>query len=496
MNFNKAVQVTPNVYWIGKYLEHDPFQCHPYLIVNGDESILVDPGSMMEFNAVVEKTKELIPLKNIKYIILHHQDPDLAAAVPALEQLIDREDLQIITHSRISVLIKHYMVKSSYYEIDKNNFVLKTNNGLTLNFLTTPYCHSPGAFVSYEPENKILFSSDIFGGLEESWEFFADESYFEKARLFHEAYMPSRNIFNYSLSKIEKLDIDMILPQHGSIIKKEFINKLIDDMKKLDCGIYIDKKYQKDLIDVIEKLEVEIEKNSQKDKMLYEQAKTSQMGEMLGMIAHQWRQPLNAMSAAAINLSLKQDFDLLSKDDIIEHSEFIQKTTQEMSKTIETFMNFFKPKDEKKVLTFGVIIDEVSSLIIGQLKNKDIKFLSLSDYSNINVHQSELSHIMINLIKNSIDAFEDKNIKNKMIEIKSYIEDSSVVIKVIDNAGGIPDEILSKIFNPYFTTKEQGKGTGIGLHMTQRIVKEIFQGEISVENYNNGAIFTIKFPKL
>ncbi len=495
MNFKKAVKVTPNIFWIGKYLENDPFQCHPYLILNGDESILVDPGSMMEFSAVVEKTKELIPLSDIKYIILHHQDPDLAAAVPALEQLIDRDDLQIITHSRLTVLIKHYMVRSSYYEIDKNDFILNTKNGLTLNFITTPYCHSPGAFVSYEPENKILFSSDIFGGLEESWEFFADDTYFEKARLFHEAYMPSRNIFNYTLNKIEKLDIEMILPQHGSIIKREYISKLIDDMKKLDCGIYIDKKYQKDLIDVIEKLEIEIEKNHQKDKMLYEQAKTSQMGEMLGMIAHQWRQPLNAMSAAAINLSLKQDFGLLNDDEIKDHSEFIQKTTQDMSRTIETFMNFFKPKDDKKVLTFGEIIKEVSSLIEGQLKNKNIKFLSLSDYSNINVHQSELSHIMINLIKNSIDAFEDKEIENKMIEIKSYIEDDFVIIKVIDNAGGIPDDILCKIFNPYFTTKEQGKGIGIGLHMTQRIVKEIFNGSIDAENLNNGVVFTIKFPQ-
>jgi len=495
MDFTKAIEIAPNIYWIGKYLENDPFQCHPYLILNGDESILVDPGSMMEFNAVVEKTKELIPLKNIKYIILHHQDPDLAASVPALEQLIDRDDLQIVTHSRITVLIKHYMVKSSYYEVDKNNFVLHTKNGLSLNFVTTPYCHSPGAFVSYEPNSKSLFSSDIFGGLEESWEFYADETYFEKAKLFHESYMPSRNIFNYTLKKIEELDIEMILPQHGSIIKREFIPKLIDDMKNLDCGIYIDKKYQKDLIDVIEKLEIEIEKNSQKDKMLYEQAKTAQMGEMLGMIAHQWRQPLNAMSASAINLSLKQEFGILNEDSITEHSEFLQETTQKMSKTIETFMNFFKPKSGRKNLAFADIINEVSSLIEGQLKNKSIKFLSISDYSHINVYQSELSHILINLIKNSIDAFDGKEIENKIVEVKSYLDGEFVIIKVLDNAGGIPKDVIEKVFNPYFTTKEQGKGTGIGLHMTHRIVKEIFYGTIDVENSKDGAIFTIKFPK-
>ncbi|MEA2100220.1 MAG: ATP-binding protein [Campylobacterota bacterium] len=495
MDFKKAVQIAPKIYWIGKYLENDPFQCHPYLIVNGNESILIDPGSMMEFDAVLEKTKELIPLKNVKYIIVHHQDPDLVASVPALEKLINREDLQIVTHSRMTVLIKHYMIKSDYYEIDKNDFVLNTNNGISLKFITTPYCHSPGAYVSYEPNTKVLFSSDIFGGLEESWQFYADENYFEKAKLFHEEYMPSRNIFNYTLNKIKKLDIEMIAPQHGSIIKREYIDKLIEDMKKLDCGIYIDRKYQKDLLDVIEKLEVEIEKNTQKDKLLYEQAKNAQMGEMLSMIAHQWRQPLNAMSASAIHLSLQQNFGMLDEKAILEHSAFLQEATQKMSKTIDTFMNFFKPKNEKQILTFEEIIDEVLSLIAGQLKNKNVKFLFLSDYSHINVYQSELSHILINLIKNSIDAFEDKNIEDKMIEVKSYIENDFIIIRVLDNAGGIPNSIIEKIFNPYFTTKEQGKGTGIGLHMTQRIVKEIFQGSIEVENYNDGSAFTIKFPK-
>jgi len=221
MDYTKAIEIAKNIYWVGMYLKNDPFQCHPYFINNGDESILIDPGSMMEFETVIAKTKQITDLKNIKYIILHHQDPDLCASVPQIEKLIARDDLQIITHSRMSVLIQHYQISSTYYEIDKNELKLITPNGFKLEFHTTPYCHSPGAFVTYEPKSKVLFSSDIFGGLEESWEFYAKDDYFEQAKAFHSAYMPSKDIFNYSLRKIEKLDINLIAPQHGSIIERK-----------------------------------------------------------------------------------------------------------------------------------------------------------------------------------------------------------------------------------------------------------------------------------
>ncbi len=254
MDYTKAIEIAKNIYWVGKFLENDPFQCHPYFIKNGDESILIDPGSMLELEAVTSKTKSLIDLKNIKYIILHHQDPDICASIPEIEKVIGRSDLQIITHSRMIVLIKHYMITSDYYEIDKNDFKLTTQNGLTLDFITTPYCHSPGAFVSYDPQTKVLFSSDIFAGLDESWDFYAKDDYFSQAKAFHSTYMPSKDIFNYSLRKIEKLDINLIAPQHGSIIERRFIYNLIEDMKNLECGLYIDKKYNNELIDTIEEL--------------------------------------------------------------------------------------------------------------------------------------------------------------------------------------------------------------------------------------------------
>lgn len=252
-DFSKPIQIAEDVYWVGIYLENDVFQCHPYMILNGDESILIDPGSKLEMKALIRKIASLTSLKNIKYIILHHQDPDLCAAVPTIERLIKRDDLLIVTHSRMSVLIKHYGIKAKYYNVDHNDFVLKTRDRI-LRFYTTPYCHSPGAFVTYDERTKVLFSSDIFGGLEESWSFYADDNYYSHIEGFHMAYMPSRDILNYALRKIEELDLELIAPQHGSIIKKEQIKPLIQKMKLMNCGLYIDKKYTEDLQRTIEKL--------------------------------------------------------------------------------------------------------------------------------------------------------------------------------------------------------------------------------------------------
>ena len=247
MNFKEAIEIAQNIYWVGMFLENDPFQCHPYFIDNGDASVLIDPGSMLEFDSVVEKVNSISHMSKIKYIILHHQDPDLAASVPEMEKLIDREDLLIITHSRMVPLIKHYLIQSDYYEIDRYAHRLQAD-GLDLQFVTTPYCHSPGAFVSYDLHTKTLFSGDIFGGMGESWDFYAGDDYFERARQFHAEYMPSRDIFNYALKKIEVLDMEIIAPQHGSIILKPQISALIEQMKALECGLYLEDGYRNELL--------------------------------------------------------------------------------------------------------------------------------------------------------------------------------------------------------------------------------------------------------
>lgn len=491
------IEIAKNIFWIGMKLENDPFQCLPYLIKNGDESILVDPGSMLEFDEIVRKIKLLVSIHDIKYIILHHQDPDLAASVPELEKLIDRDDLRIITHSRMSLLIKHYMITSPYYEIDKEGYRLKCKSGLELEFYTTPYCHSPGAFVSYEPKTKTLFSGDIFGGIEHSWSFYADSSYFEKARLFHEEYMPSKDIFNYSLDKIAKLDIDLIAPQHGSIIKREFIADLIKDMKSLDCGLYIDKGYNEELLDTIKKLQKSQQKIKEQSAMLVEQTKRAELSEVMQNIAHQWRQPLSIISTSVGIVREKNRASTLAKEELEERFAKLEDKILYLSQTIEDFLDYYKPTKNIELFSIKEAIHKALSIIHIAEASIDIEAPEIS-YLGC---QNDLVQVLVSLVSNINDIIGIREIKNPKVLIKLSENDKIISLSIEDNCGGIDEANLSKIFDPYFSTKHSSMGTGLGLHIAREIVTKSLGGMIKAINISNnsgtiiGAKFTIELDK-
>lgn len=496
-NTSEAVEIAPSIYWVGMHLKGDPFQCHPYLIKNGNESILIDPGSMLEFDETVRKIKTLIPMSDIKYIILHHQDPDLAAAVPEIEKLINRDDLLIVTHSRMSLLVKHYLIKSSYYEIDKHENSLTTSTGLKLDFLTTPYCHSPGAFVSYEPASKVLFSGDIFGGIEESWDFYADESYFEKAKLFHQEYMPSKDIFNYALGKIEKLDIAFIAPQHGSIIEKKYVPKLIEDMKNLDCGLYIEEKYNRELLDTIQELQRKEVELKERDLLLFEQSKRAEIGEMIGNIAHQWRQPLAIINTSLAILKEKNRANLLTKEEIADKLEKMEKRVVYLSETIEDFMSYYSPEKEKSWFSIDDAVKKSLEIIHF---NEDVVKLDTQFNGTVKIFGliNEYVQVIVSILSNINDLVRIKNLTDITVTIMIQKSEEFSTLIIEDSCGGIEDENLSKIFNPYFTTKHKSMGTGLGLHIAKMIIEDNMKGFLTAQNIYNeknekvGAKFTIK----
>jgi signal transduction histidine kinase len=246
----------------------------------------------------------------------------------------------------------------------------------------------------------------------------------------------------------------------------------------------------KNLLDEVQR---EVQKNKIRDTILFSQAKAAQMGELLNMIAHQWRQPLNAISGSTINLSVRKEIGLLEDNDIFEHVEFVEKQTQHMSQTINDFMNFFKPSKEKNSFCIKELLEKIHTIVDAQLKNKSITLKLIGEEIIFDSYEKELSNVFLNFISNSRDAFESLNIDNKQIIIKvDKKENNEIEIIYQDNAGGIPQDIIEKIFNPYFTTKDQGKGTGIGLYMTKRIVEEVLKGNISVTNIDNGVEFIIK----
>jgi PAS domain S-box-containing protein len=610
----RPVCIANRCYWVGKYIKDEPFQCHPYFIENGDESILIDPGGVLEIEKVIEKINMLRPLHDIKYIVLHHQDPDLAASVPLLEKRIERDDLHIVTHSRMTLLLEHYGIVSDFYEIDKHAFKLVTQSGLQLRFLTTPYCHSPGAFVTYHPEEKVLFSGDIFGGMEKSWQLYADENYFEQTVAFHKAYMPGRDIFNYSLRKIERLDMVLIAPQHGSLIREPYIRPLIKRLKELECGLYIEETYKQNLIDTIDRLREETLKNElileaspnaviavnekkevilfnkkaeemfgytkeemlgnyslpkivpprylkaherglneflqcesctmlrditlefeglrkngemfpirirfgtykhdgtviivaniedttqekRQEEILKRQTHLAQMGEMLGMIAHQWRQPLSAIAMTSQVLAIKARKDIIDKEILQQSAEKIDKYTRFLNRTIEDFRNFFKPDNEKEYIRFDDIVTSVIEIVLPQLQKNHITlktYLACND--RIVTYGNELKQVLLNLIKNAEDVFEERHIKDPRITIETYKnQDGTYTLSVSDNGGGIDKEILPLIFDIYFTTKDKRNGTGMGLYMSKIIVEEHCRGKLFAENTNEGARFRVAVPSL
>jgi signal transduction histidine kinase len=262
----------------------------------------------------------------------------------------------------------------------------------------------------------------------------------------------------------------------------------------------------KKLNDMNKNLENLVEKKSkeliQKEKILNHQSKMAAMGEMIENIAHQWRQPLSVISTAATGAKLKKDFDTLSDNDFYETMNIINNSAQHLSDTIDDFRNFFT--NEKEVSTFdaNIPIDKVLYLISSKLKNRNITIIKNTEVISILGLVNEFIQVLINIINNAVDAFEDNSCKEKMIFINLYKENNKLILKIKDNAGGIKEDILDRVFEPYFTTKHKSQGTGIGLYMSTEIIKKHMNGNLSVSNqeytYNNikyiGAEFKIEIP--
>jgi len=257
--------------------------------------------------------------------------------------------------------------------------------------------------------------------------------------------------------------------------------------------------YNKNLEEVNNSLEKqiikEVEENREKDNILSIQSKQAQMGEMVSMIAHQWRQPLNAISSSAILLQLENDMDRLTSEHITKTSTFIQDKTQDMSEIIDSFLEFSKPISDNDYFNIENIIQRVLKIINTQF---ELNLIEINMIYDENYHKRELKgsrnlleQVLLNILINIKDAFDEhKELKKKFISI---FVNSTGNITIKDNAGGIPDNIKDKVFNPYFTTKEEGKGTGLGLYMSRKIMKTNFQGDLLYEPIANGSCFKINF---
>ncbi|UTJ05585.1 sensor histidine kinase [Arcobacter roscoffensis] len=266
---------------------------------------------------------------------------------------------------------------------------------------------------------------------------------------------------------------------------------------------YLSKILQKRFLRYKKAIEEKALENTRQHTLLSQQSKMAAMGEMIGNIAHQWRQPLSTISTVSTGLKLQKELNIIDDKDLYDGLDNINNTVQYLSNTIDDFRNFFRTDKEKSQFSVQESFDNAISLVKTSFHNKEIEIIKNSEDYEINSYKNELIQVIINLLNNAKDELikKDKNFE-KIVFLSVFKEDNSIKIQVKDNAGGIPEDIIDRVFEPYFTTKHQSQGTGIGLYMSREIIVKNMNGKVEVYNtsfnYNNilfkGAVFQIDLP--
>jgi PAS domain S-box-containing protein len=232
-----------------------------------------------------------------------------------------------------------------------------------------------------------------------------------------------------------------------------------------------------------------------KEEMIIAQSRHAAMGEMISMIAHQWRQPISVIAMDANNILADIELEMVEEDLLKENLEDIILQTRELSKTIDDFRNFFRPDKLTTEVAIKDIIDDTIEVLSKSLINNGINIkIDIEENYQIKTFSRELMQVLINILKNAKEELIESKIENKEITIKSEVVTNGLKIYIYDNANGIDENILDKIFNPYFSTKTEKNGTGLGLYMSKTIVEKHLKGHIKAYNKDRGACFEILLP--
>jgi len=243
-SYDKPVEIAENIFWVGFHERISNFHCNPYLIVSGNEAVLIDSGSRPDFAVVMMKILRTgISPEQITTLIYQHSDPDLCGSMPNMIDLCRNPKLTILSEKNSIIFISYYIEKeqqSLLRSIEDIGFEFTFGEGRVLKFFNTPYAHSAGSFVTYDEQTKTLFSSDIFGSFSQKWSLYIDlkedchtcndylhcmnnrdDCPIPDILEFHKKVMPSEKALRYAMDIFRKLDIEMIAPQHGSIFTKK-----------------------------------------------------------------------------------------------------------------------------------------------------------------------------------------------------------------------------------------------------------------------------------
>jgi signal transduction histidine kinase len=236
-----------------------------------------------------------------------------------------------------------------------------------------------------------------------------------------------------------------------------------------------------------------VEALRKKEKMLIQQSRQAAMGEMIGNIAHQWRQPLNLLAIQVQQLLMLHDYGEFTRESLDSNVTNSMELIQHMSRTIDDFRNYFRPDKGKIEFELSEVITNTLSLIEDSFRNERIRIeIVTNDEPVINGYRNEFVQVILNILNNARDVLMEREISDPRVTITISAEGGRAVVSIADNAGGIPEEFMGKIFDPYFTTKGPQTGTGVGLYMSKSIIENNMSGRLTVRNIANGAEFRIE----
>ncbi len=308
--------------------------------------------------------------------------------------------------------------------------------------------------------------------------------FFLKERLVGVVYMENtlaKGFFNSARAKI----LNILMAQAAVSLENA---RLFEKQKQITEALEILNK------SLEQKVLEETQRRLEAEKSMLHQSKMAMMGEMIGAIAHQWRQPLNSLGLGIQDIAEAKKFGELDDEYIEKFRDESMTILKRLSRTIDDFRNFFKPSKEKKLFCIEDAIENTIGIVSAQLKNYAIDtMLEHGEKHYFNGYENEFEQVILNLISNAKDAIVDgPNKQNGRIWIKVESEQNRIFIYLSDNGGGIPDSVIDRIFEPYFTTKEQGKGTGVGLYMSKEIIERHMDGKIEAKNQDKGALFIVE----
>ena len=332
-------------------------------------------------------------------------------------------------------------------------------------------------------EKLGYLKDDIIG--KEIFDFYNPDSLDEVHNIFNQ-FTKNGNVNNAELQLMKKDGTPISVLVNASAIRDQ------------DGNILHSNTTYRDITDRI-KYEKHIKEN---ERLLFQQSKMAAMGEMIGNIAHQWRQPIAIISMWANNIKADIELEMVKNDTFNEYANNIINQTQHLSQTIDDFKNFFTPNKDKNEFLISHSIDKTMDLLSASFKTHDIEVIKNIEDIKITAYENELTQAILNIIKNAKDILITLENTKRLLFINTYTKNNMLFLEIIDSGGGVPKDIIEKVFEPYFTTKDKTQGTGIGLYMTESIITKHLGGKIYIKNveyeYENenykGAKFIIEIP--